>query len=143
MKASITLFVLVAAAIERCRAVVILNRGTASWTQGRVQALLDAGNITNDMLPDFRAVRPTDFQVDSVMLEWGVEKVRFSISIANIGANNLQARNGAIITNPTQSQIDYFKSLSIECGVPYQTLIDLYLLDCARSKKKLKIHWAA
>ena len=39
--------------------------------------------------------------------------------------------------------IDYFKNLSIECGVPYQTLIDLYLLDCARSKKKLKIHWAA
>ena len=113
MKASITLFVLVAAAIERCRAVVILNRGTASWTQGRVQALLDAGNITNDMLPDFRAVQPTDFQVDSEMLEWGVEKVRFSNSIANIGANNLQARNGAIITNPTQSQIDYFKSLGL------------------------------
>ena len=113
MKVSTTLFVLIAATIERCRAVVILNRGTASWTQGRVQALLDAGNITNDMLPDFRAVQPTDFQVDSVMLEWGVEKVRFSISIANIGANNLQARNGAIITNATQAQIDYFNSLGL------------------------------
>ena len=113
MKVSITLFVLIAAAIERCHAVVILNRGTASWTQGRVQALLDAGNITNDMLPDFRAVRPTDLQVDLVMLEWGVEKVRFSNSIANIGANNLQARNGAIITNATQAQIDYFNSLGL------------------------------
>ena len=80
---------------------------------GRVQALLDAGNITNDMLPDFRAVQPTNLQVDSVMLEWGVEKVRFSISIANIGANNLQARNGAIITNATQAQIDYFNSLGL------------------------------
>ena len=97
-----------AAKIERCRAVVILNRGTASWTQGRVQALLNPGNITNDnmLLPDFRAVQPTNFQVDSDMLIYGVEKVRFSISIANIGAKNLQARNGPIITNPTQL---YFK----------------------------------
>jgi hypothetical protein len=47
------------------------------------------------------------------MLIYGVEKVRFSISIANIGANNLQARNGPIITNPTQTQIDYFNSLGL------------------------------
>ena len=113
MKVSTLFIVLIAATIERCRAVVILNRGTASWTQGRVQTLLDAGNITNDMLPDFRAVQPTDIQVDSEMLIYGVEKVRFSISIANIGANNLQARNGPIITNPTQTQIDYFTSLGL------------------------------
>ena len=112
MKVS-TLFVLIATTIERCRAVVILNRGTAPWTQGRVQALLDAGNITNDMLPDFRAVQPTDIYVDSEMLFYGVEKIRFSLSIANIGANNLQARNGPIITNPTQTQIDYFTSLGL------------------------------
>jgi hypothetical protein len=112
MKVS-TLFVIIATTIERCRAVVILNRGTASWTQGRVQALLDAGNITNDMLPDFRAVQPTDIQVASEMLNYGVEKIRFSLSIANIGANNLQARNGPIITNPTQTQIDYFNSLGL------------------------------
>jgi predicted DNA binding CopG/RHH family protein len=37
--------------------------------------------------------------------------------------------------------IDYFKSLSKEVGVPYQTLIDMYLTDCAMHKKKLQ--WAA
>ena len=37
--------------------------------------------------------------------------------------------------------IEYFKNLSIETGVPYQTLIDLYLTDCAKNKRKLK--WSA
>lgn len=41
-----------------------------------------------------------------------------------------------------QSVIKYFKNLSEETGIPYQTLINFYLLDCAESKKKLKIEWA-
>ena len=34
-----------------------------------------------------------------------------------------------------QATIDYFKKLSGEVGVPYQSLINLYLRDCAVSKK--------
>lgn len=37
--------------------------------------------------------------------------------------------------------IEYFKSLSKENGIPYQTLIDMYLTECANKKKKLK--WTA
>lgn len=37
--------------------------------------------------------------------------------------------------------IDYFKGLSQESGIPYQTLIDLYLRQCAMSGKKLTIDW--
>jgi len=37
--------------------------------------------------------------------------------------------------------VDYFKSLSEEAGIPYQTLINLYLRDCAMSHRKLKIQW--
>ena len=37
--------------------------------------------------------------------------------------------------------IDYFKSMSGKMGVPYQSLINLYLKDCAESHRKLK--WAA
>lgn len=33
--------------------------------------------------------------------------------------------------------VDYFKSLSEESGIPYQTLINLYLRDCAINKRKL------
>ena len=39
------------------------------------------------------------------------------------------------------SVIDYFKSESMETGIPYQTLINLYLVDCVKSKRKLEIVW--
>ncbi|MBZ0110017.1 MAG: BrnA antitoxin family protein [Candidatus Scalindua sp.] len=39
--------------------------------------------------------------------------------------------------------INYFKKQSEDTGVPYQSLINLYLQDCAQSKKKLKLHWAS
>ena len=38
--------------------------------------------------------------------------------------------------------IDYFKNLSEDIGIPYQTLINLYLRDCALKHKKLNVVWA-
>lgn len=35
----------------------------------------------------------------------------------------------------------YFRSMSKETGIPYQTLINLYLRDCAISQRKLQIKW--
>jgi uncharacterized protein (DUF4415 family) len=35
----------------------------------------------------------------------------------------------------------YFKELATTAGVPYQTLINLYLRDCAASGPKLSIEW--
>ena len=35
--------------------------------------------------------------------------------------------------------LGYFKALANETGTPYQTLINLYLRDCATSGKKLRI----
>ena len=37
--------------------------------------------------------------------------------------------------------IQYFKSISQECGIPYQTLINLYLRECAASGKRLEMNW--
>ena len=37
--------------------------------------------------------------------------------------------------------IDYFKDLSEDKGIPYQTLINLYLRECAEKHKKLNIAW--
>jgi len=37
--------------------------------------------------------------------------------------------------------IGYFKSLAVEIGIPYQTLINLYLRECAATKKKLSMTW--
>ena len=37
--------------------------------------------------------------------------------------------------------IDYFKGMAEETGVPYQSLINLYLRDCAAHHKKIDISW--
>ncbi len=37
--------------------------------------------------------------------------------------------------------IDYFKSMAGETGIPYQNLINLYLLDCAKAGRKLSMAW--
>ena len=37
--------------------------------------------------------------------------------------------------------IKYFKQLAADAGIPYQTLINLYLRDCAASGRKLAIEW--
>ena len=39
--------------------------------------------------------------------------------------------------------VEYFKKLAKEAGIPYQTLINLYLRDCAASGKRLSIQWKA
>ena len=43
-----------------------------------------------------------------------------------------------VTINLNVETINYFKELSTETGIPYQTLINLYLTDCAKNKKRLK-----
>jgi predicted DNA binding CopG/RHH family protein len=38
--------------------------------------------------------------------------------------------------------IEYFKAMAAENGIPYQSLINLYLLDCAKANRKLNLQWA-
>ena len=44
-----------------------------------------------------------------------------------------------IAINIDSETIEYFKTQSEEFGLPYQTLINLYLSDCAANKRKLHI----
>ena len=39
--------------------------------------------------------------------------------------------------------IDYFKGMAEETGIPYQSLINLYLRDCALHHRKLEMEWAS
>ena len=47
-----------------------------------------------------------------------------------------------ITINIDNSTVDFFKSLSADTGIPYQTLINLYLRDCVQNNKQLNISWA-
>ena len=40
-----------------------------------------------------------------------------------------------------EDSVAYFKGISEEVGIPYQTLINLYLRDCATSHRKLNLNW--
>ncbi len=46
-----------------------------------------------------------------------------------------------ITINIDISTIEYFKEQAKDCGIPYQTLINLYLSDCVDNKRELKMSW--
>ena len=62
----------------------------------------------------------------------------FSKSIKNPYAAQLKKQ---ITIRLDQDSISYFKSISESVGIPYQSLINLYLRDCAASNRKLNIKW--
>ena len=39
--------------------------------------------------------------------------------------------------------IDYFKTMAEDTGIPYQSLINLYLRDCALHHRQLNMQWAS
>ena len=63
----------------------------------------------------------------------------FSKSIKNPYAKRMKKQ---ITIRLDENTIDYFKNLAEEKGIPYQSLINLYLRDCAETHKKLKVKWA-
>jgi predicted DNA binding CopG/RHH family protein len=40
-----------------------------------------------------------------------------------------------------EATIKYFKNMADELGMPYQTIINLYLRDCAATARRLSINW--
>ena len=42
-----------------------------------------------------------------------------------------------------EDTLDYFKDLAEDTEIPYQTLINLYLRECAKTKKKPGLKWRA
>jgi predicted DNA binding CopG/RHH family protein len=43
----------------------------------------------------------------------------------------------------SEDVIGYFKKMAEEAGVPYQSLINLYLRDCVAQHRKVDISWLA
>lgn len=60
----------------------------------------------------------------------------FSNGKPNPYAKRLKKQITIRIEEPT---IEYFKGLAEEMDLPYQTLINLYLRDCAQSGRKLNL----
>ena len=41
----------------------------------------------------------------------------------------------------SEDVVTYFKSMASEAGVPYQSLINLYLRDCVTQHRQIQIAW--
>jgi predicted DNA binding CopG/RHH family protein len=41
----------------------------------------------------------------------------------------------------SEDVVQYFKAMADEAGVPYQSLINMYLRDCLATGRKVKINW--
>ena len=46
-----------------------------------------------------------------------------------------------VTINLDENVIEYFKNQANTTGIPYQTLINLYLSECATNKKQLQTTW--
>ena len=53
----------------------------------------------------------------------------------------VRPKKTAVTIRLDQATVDYFKSLSSEVALPYQTLINSFLTDCAKRKVKPNIVW--
>lgn len=62
----------------------------------------------------------------------------FSEAVKNPYASQLKKQ---ITIRLDEESIDYFKTISAEVGIPYQSLINLYLRDCVASHRKLNLKW--
>ncbi len=64
----------------------------------------------------------------------------FSMARANPYAKLLKKQ---ITIRLDATTLDYFKELAEETEIPYQTLINLYLRECAASGKRPSMRWRA
>ena len=62
----------------------------------------------------------------------------FSNSVPNPYAQRLKKQ---ITIRLDEDTISYFKAMADEKGIPYQSLINLYLRDCAQSHRDLQMQW--
>ena len=56
-------------------------------------------------------------------------------------SNNPYTSKVKVTIDVEGSTLDYFKSMAVADGIPYQTLINLYLRDCADNRRKIQMSW--
>lgn len=66
------------------------------------------------------------------------EEYDFSNSVKNPYAKKVKRQ---ISLNVEVDTIEYFKSLATKTGMPYQTLINSFLTDCAMRHAEPQIRW--
>lgn len=66
------------------------------------------------------------------------EEYDFSESVKNPYFKKLKKQ---VTIRLEEETVEYFKKLAEDTGIPYQSLINLYLQDCVRSQRKPLLEW--
>ena len=62
----------------------------------------------------------------------------FNKAVKNPYAKSLKKQ---VTINLDEKVVAYFKDQSAAIGIPYQTLINLYLCDCIKNHRQLEVVW--
>jgi uncharacterized protein (DUF4415 family) len=62
----------------------------------------------------------------------------FSKAVKNPYAKRLKRQ---LTIKLDEETIAYFQNMAEDLAIPYQTLINMYLRECADSGKRLRLHW--
>ncbi len=80
----------------------------------------------------------------NVKMALGEIKIRKEYDIKKLNPRKksiFQEGKKQVTINLDGDVIDYFKKQSDQSGIPYQTLINLYLSDCVAQKRELQMSW--
>ena len=66
------------------------------------------------------------------------EEYDFSNAVKNPYAKKLKQQ---VTINLETDVVNFFKDMAASSGIPYQTLINLYLSDCMKNKRTLNLSW--
>jgi predicted DNA binding CopG/RHH family protein len=69
-------------------------------------------------------------------------KAQYDLSKMTSRRNPYAARLKKSVTmRLSEDVVQYFKNMAAEAGVPYQSLINLYLRDCLANGRRIDIKW--
>ena len=81
---------------------------------------------------------PHELNVNSTKVNIMRKEYDFSESNPNPYAKRIKKQ---ITIRLDEETINYFKEMAEDKGIPYQSLINLYLRDCAKTQRNLELQW--
>ena len=101
----------------------------------------DSGHVNTDSGKDRESVHVQPEQVFTMNRNRCSRSTRMSVHDQPDYAPYAHSLKKQITIRIDEDTIAYFKNMAEEKGIPYQGLINLYLRDCAQSRRDLKLQW--
>jgi uncharacterized DUF497 family protein len=105
----------------------------------RLSSVIASASMAKSSASSQRAKQPNEkalsIKVVSMKAEYDLSKLK---SRKNPYASKLKK---PVTMRLSEDVVTYFKGMADEAGIPYQSLINLYLRDCIATHRKVQIKW--